>query len=269
MTGNERTRIAVLGTLAESHNVPWARWLDRALEVKEKAALRQRLFLDRSPQSRGVLLLLLSVAFAEVASNVVYVVLVEKAYQLGNGVTAIGIVLILQAVAQVIFGSWAGGVADQLGFKKAASISALFTTPLLLALAFAQNILHVYAVAFLLMLARLLLIPARFGLISRLSDRSRLAEANTAVLILAGAGSFVGPAVAAALLLVADGFSLPLLVAGIGWLLSIPSMVMIQVKSDRPLVNLRPSFLEEVRTGWRLIHKRITIQQVLACLLHY
>jgi len=65
-----------------------------------------RLTLEPLGQARGVALLLVSTAFAEVASNIVYVVLVERAYQLGNGATAIGVVLILQAVAQVICGSW-------------------------------------------------------------------------------------------------------------------------------------------------------------------
>ncbi len=219
------------------------------------------------PSVDGLHMLFVSVAFAEVASNIVYVVVVERAYLLGNGATAIGIVLLLQAVAQVMFGSWAGGITDQLGFRKAASMSALLTIPLLLVLAFAQNILLVYGVAFLLMFARLYLIPARFGLIAQLSDKSRLAEANTAVLILTGVGSFIGPALGAALLLVADRFGLPLLVAGIGWLLSIPPLVLIQVEPMMPFAKLRPSFFAEVRTGWRLIYKRNTIKQVLICLL--
>jgi MFS family permease len=217
-------------------------------------------------QARGVSLLLISAAFAETASNVVYVVLVERAYQLG-GATAIGLVLILQAAAQVIFGSWAGGIADQWGFRKAASVAALITAPLILALAFAQNILLVYFLAFLFMLARLLLIPARFGLVAQLSGKSRLAESNAAILIIAGAGSFVGPAIAAALLFTTDGFGLPLLVAGVGWILSVPPLVMIRPKPAAPPPTRRPSFFGEVQTGWHLIRKRVTISQVLVCLL--
>jgi len=116
------------------------------------------------------------------------------------------------------------------------------------------------------MLARLPLIPARFGLAAQLIDRSRLAETNTAILILAGAGSFIGPAMAAVLLLASDGFGLPLFVAGIGWLLSVPPLAMIQVKSEMPPAGLRLSFLEEVRTGWRLMRRRNTIMQVVTCL---
>lgn len=218
-------------------------------------------------QARGASLLLISTAFSEAASNVVYVVLVERVYQLANGATAIGIVLILQAAAQVIFGSWAGGIADQWGFRKAAGIAALITAPLLLALEFAQNILFIYILAFLLMLARLLLIPARFGLVAQLSDKSRLAEANTAILILAGTGSFVGPAIAAALLLATNDFGLPLLVAGAGWILSIPPLAMIRVEPKIPVAARRLSFFDEIQTGWHLIRKRITIRQVLACLI--
>jgi MFS family permease len=248
-------------------NIREARWQDHASEAAVRAVLPRRLVLDRLPQAPGVLLLLLSVAFAEVASNIVYVALLEQAYQLGDGATAIGIVLILQAAAQVVLGSWAGGLADQLGFRKAAGMAALITIPLLSALALAQNVWIVYILAFLLMLARLLLSPARFGLVAQLSDKSRLVEGNTAVLILAGAGSFVGPAIAAALLLAGVDLSLPLLVAGAAWLLSIPPLLMIQVKPGMSLAARRPAFFDELQTGWRLIQKRRTIGQVLTCLL--
>jgi MFS family permease len=218
-------------------------------------------------KSWGVSLLLISTAFSEVASNVLYVVLIERAYQLGNGAAAIGIVLILQAAAQVIFGSWGGGIADHWGFRKAASMAALLTIPLILALAFAQNILLVFIIAFLFMLAKLLLVPARLGLIAQLSAKSRLAEANTAILILAGGGSFVGPAIAAALSVATNDFGLPLLVAGVGWFLSVPPLVMIRAKSEIPVAARRLSFFDEIRAGWRLIRKRITISQVMVCLI--
>jgi MFS family permease len=245
-------------------NAPEAGWQNRASEVMAPA---RALVLDRIPQASGVLLLLLSVALAEVASNVVYVVLVERAYQIGGGATAIGIVLIIQAAAQVIFGSWAGGLADQFGFRRAAGMAALITTPLVLALAIAQNILFVYILAFLFMLTRLLLIPARFGLVAHLTDKSRLAEANTAILILAGVGSFVGPAIAAVLLVANENFGLLLLVAGAGWLLSIPPLVMIRAKPRTPIAARRLSFFDEMQVGWRLIQKRRTISQVLTCLI--
>jgi MFS family permease len=237
-----------------------------SLGVASSALPTGRLNLAPLGQARDVSLLLISTAFSEVASNVVYVVLIERAYQLGNGAAAIGVVFILQAAAQVIFGFWAGGAADRWGFKNAASIAALLTIPLLFALAFTQNIFPVYILAFLLMLAKLLLIPARFGLVAQLSNKSRLAEANTALLIVAGAGSFVGPAIAAALLLVTSDFGLPLLVAGTGWLLSIPPLIMIRAQSKMPVTIRLPSFFDEVQTGWRLIRKRITISQVLVCL---
>ncbi|MGB3713619.1 MAG: MFS transporter, partial [Candidatus Promineifilaceae bacterium] len=124
-----------------------------------------------------------------------------------------------------------------------------------------------YILAFLLMLARLLLIPARFGLVSQVSDRTRLIQTNTAVLILAGAGSFVGPAIAAALLLATGDLSLPLLVAGAGWLLSVPPLVMIRVKTGSSNSARRGTFFSEFRTSWRLIIKRQAIGQVLVCLI--
>ncbi|HSG18151.1 MAG TPA: hypothetical protein VLE70_17785, partial [Anaerolineae bacterium] len=141
-----------------------------SLGVASSALPTGRLNLAPLGQARGVSLLLISTAFSEVASNVVYVVLIERAYQLGNGAAAIGVVFILQAAAQVVFGFWAGGAADRWGFKNAASIAALLTIPLLFALAFTQNIFPVYILAFLLMLAKLLLIPARFGLVAQLSN---------------------------------------------------------------------------------------------------
>jgi MFS family permease len=223
--------------------------------------------LDGRSQALGVILLLVSAAFTELASNIVYVVIVEQAYQLGNGASAIGIVLIVQAAAQVIFGSWAGGLADRWGFRKAAGIAALVTSLLLPALAIAQDILVVYVLAFFFMLARLLLIPARFGLVSQVSDRANLIQTNTAVLIVAGAGSFVGPAIAAVLLLATNDFGLALLLAGAGWILSVPPLVMIQVKPELPVADRRLSFFDEMQTGWRLIRRRITISQVLVCLI--
>lgn len=238
----------------------------RILGVKSPELSARRLNLVPIGQTQGVSLLLVSAAFAESASNVLYVVLLERAYQLG-GTTAIGLVLILQAAAQVIFGSWAGGIADQWGFRKAAIMAALITAPLVFALAFAQNISLVYFLAFLFMLARLLLIPARFGLVSQLSDKSRLTETNAAILILAGAGSFVGPAIAAALLFTTNDIGLPLLVAGAGWILSVPPLAMIRLEPAKPVTSRRPSLFDEMQTGWRLIRRRITISQVLVCLL--
>ena len=100
-------------------------WQGHGSELTVPSASVRRITLDGRPQFLGVILLLVSAAFTKVASNIVYIVIVEQAYQLGDGVTAIGIVLIVQAGAQVIFGSWAGGLADRWGFRKAAGIAAL------------------------------------------------------------------------------------------------------------------------------------------------
>ncbi len=248
-------------------NAPEARWGNNVAQGMVRRSSTRPFILEWILKDRGLFPLLASVALAETASNVVYVILVESAFQLGDGVSAIGIVLILQAAAQVIFGSTAGSVADRWGFRETARAAALFTIPLILVLAVVQNILLIYALAFLLMMARLLLIPARFGLAAQLSSKTRLAETNTAILILAGVGSFVGPAGAAALFVAGDGFGLALLVAGLGWLLSIPPLIFIRVKPVVDPRDRRASFVGEMKVGWRLIRKRLTISQVVVCLL--
>jgi hypothetical protein len=77
-------------------------WQGHGSEVTVPSAAVRRIILDGQPQFLGVILLLVSAAFTEVASNIVYIVMVEQAYQLGDGVTAIGIVLIVQAGAQTL-----------------------------------------------------------------------------------------------------------------------------------------------------------------------
>ena len=65
---------------------------------------RQRIGV-RAPR---LLPLLLSTALAEVAGGIVYVTLLEKAFELGGGVASVGGVLMVQSIPQVLLGIWAG-----------------------------------------------------------------------------------------------------------------------------------------------------------------
>jgi MFS family permease len=212
--------------------------------------------------------LLGSTAFAEIAGGAVFVALVERAYELGSGTASVGVVLLVQSATQALLGFWAGGLADTWGQRKTAGLVALAVAGLAIGLAFAETILHVYILAFLLMMARLLLIPARFGLVARVTGKSRFVDANTTLALLSGAGSFIGPAMVTVLLLVSDNLRLPLLVAGVGSLLSIPPLVLIKIRSDEGGAAHELNVWTEMRLGWRVIGKRITIRQVLLCLIN-
>ncbi len=237
------------------------------LDVIPPSRSTWRLNLARLARSRRLLPLLFSSAISEVACNVVYIVIIERAYALGEGPASISIVMIIQSTAQVVFGSWMGGLADQLRFKRAAVIAILAIAALVFSLTFAKFVLFVYIIAFLLMLGRLLLIPARLGLVAQVTNNARLIEANTSLSILSGVGSFIGPAIAGMLLLASDDFDPALLVASGGWLLSLLPLTMIRMEPGNPISFRRTSPLEEIRNGWYLIRRRNTIKQVLWCLI--
>ena len=118
--------------------------------------------LARLAPIRGLFLLLFSSAISEVACNIVYIVLIERAYLLGGGPASIGIVMILQSTAQVFFGSWMGGLADQLRFKRAAIIAISAIAALVFSLTFAKVVTFVYIIAFLIMLGGFLFVPEWF-----------------------------------------------------------------------------------------------------------
>ncbi|HSF81942.1 MAG TPA: MFS transporter [Anaerolineales bacterium] len=239
----------------------------RPLDVTPKARITRRLNLARLTLGRDLLLLLFSSAISEVACNVVYIVIIERAFVLGEGPVSVGIVMIIQSTAQIFFGSWTGGIADQLGFKRTAVFAILAIVVLVFSLTIVKVVLFIYIIAFLLMLGRLLLIPARLGLIAQVTDRDRLMEANTSLSILSGVGSFIGPAIAGMLLLASDDFGTALRVASGGWLLSLLPLTMIRMGPGNP-ISLRRTFpLEEIRNGWHLIRRRNTIKQVLWCLI--
>lgn len=64
--------------------------------------LSRRLHLPDVVREPGLLPLLLSTTLAEVAGNIVYVVLLERAYQLGSETASVGGVLVAQSVPQVL-----------------------------------------------------------------------------------------------------------------------------------------------------------------------
>ena len=74
--------------------------------------LRRRLHLSDVLREQGLLLLLLSTALAEVAGNMVYVTLLERAYKLGGEAASVGGVMLAQSVPQVLLGIWAGSLSD-------------------------------------------------------------------------------------------------------------------------------------------------------------
>lgn len=239
----------------------------RPPDATSPARSTKRLSLARLAPSRGLSLLLFSSAISEVACNIVYIVLLERAYLIGRGSSSIGILMIIQSTAPVFFGSWMGGLADQLRFKRSAVIANSAIAALVFSLTFAKIVTFVYIIAFLIMLGRLLLIPARLGLVAQLTDRARLMEANTTLSILSGVGSFIGPAIAGMLFLASDDFAPALLGAGGGWLLSLLPLTMIQMKPGNPIALRRTFPIEEIRNGWHLIRKRSTITKVLWCLI--
>jgi MFS family permease len=226
------------------------------------------LTLARVPKAQGLLLLLVSTAFAEVAGSAVYVILIERAYQLGSGTTSAGIVLLVQSATQAILGFGAGSLADTWGYRKTAMIAGLVVAALAVGLAFTQTILFVYLLAILLMMARLLLLPARYGLVPQLSNKSQFVQANSALALLSGAGGFVGPAMVTALLLLTDSITSPLLVTAVGSILSILPLALISVHPASQSSTKQINVWSEMRLGWQVIRRRSTIRQLLLCLIN-
>lgn len=57
---------------------------------------------------KGSLPLFVFTALNELASNLVFISLMEKANVVGQGASSVGVVLIIQCIAQLLPGSWAG-----------------------------------------------------------------------------------------------------------------------------------------------------------------
>lgn len=231
--------------------------------------LRQWFHLPDVLRDQGFLSLLFSTILAEVAGNIVYVTLLERAYQLGGKAASVGGVMLVQSAPQVLLGIWAGSLVDRLGKPKAAILATLANVALLAGLAMGQTILVVYLLAFLIMLARLVLIPARLALVPHISSKANLVTANTTLAIVTGVGLFLGPAISAALTLLTGGFQIPLFVAGLGFLLSVLPLLSISAPGadTRPVEQV--SIWHEMRTGWRFIRQHKPVWRVLFCLAHF
>jgi MFS family permease len=218
--------------------------------------------------SKGLLGLLISTAFAEIAGGAVFVSLIERAYQLGGGMTGVGAVLLVQSATQALFGFGAGGLADTWGQRKTAGIAALASALLAAALAFSNTMFQVYILGLLLTATRLLLIPARFGLVAQVTSKDRFVDTNTGLALLSGAGSFIGPAMVTTLLIVSDNHYLPPMAAAVGSLLSIPPLALINSRPNTYTDSPRLDVWREMRQGLQVIQKRLTIRQVLWCLVN-
>lgn len=149
---------------------------------------------DKSP-------LFISTAISEIAGNMVYVALVEKVYEQGTGATSVGGVLIIQAITQMVLGTWAGSLTDFLGINKANILGIMSQALLAIGLALSPSIELTYLIAVLIMLARLIVIPARTTVVKQLSTKDNLLKVNTAQSVFTGIGFFLGPAITAALVL--------------------------------------------------------------------
>lgn len=210
--------------------------------------------------------LLLSAALAELAGSIVYVALLEKAYELGGGAASVGGVLIVQSMPQVLLGIWAGNLADRLGKRKAAILATFANAVLAVGLALAHTIVGVYAIAILIMLARLVLIPARLALVSYLSSKAKLVAANTVLTALTSLGLFLGPAIGAVLALRTAGYEVPLVVAGLGLLSSMLPLMLVPTPPPRGIAAEQVSMWQEMRLGWQFIRRHSPIWKVLMCL---
>lgn len=247
--------------------------MDRYTQISEpfgiRAQLRQRLQVPGVLRAQGFLPLLLSATLAEVAGNMVYVMLLERTYQLGEKAASVGGVLLVQSVLQVVLGGWAGGLVNRLGKRQAAILATLVYAILAVGLVAGRAILAVYLLASLITLARLVLIPARQALVPHVSSKANLVTANTGLAIVTGVGLFLGPAISVALTLLTHAFTVPIFVAGLALLLSALPLLSIPA----PGAGARPiepvSVWREMRTGWGFVRKHSPVRHVLLCLVHF
>jgi MFS family permease len=221
----------------------------------------------QKPQRNRSIPLLLSTVLAEVAGNMVYVILMEKAFLFGDKTLSVGFILVLQSAAQTFLGTWEGALTDRLGIRVASIIGLLGQAGLALGLGLSHSIWNIYAIALLTTLARGLIIPARLSLVTRISSRSNNLSTNTAVSVLTGLGLLIGPALAATLTLLSQDVLIPSAVAAILLILSfLPLMSNIDTSQTRPVKNPR-SVKPEVRQLWDMVSTHRPLLQVLVCLL--
>lgn len=210
--------------------------------------------------------LLLSTAIFEVTSNVVYVMFMERAFDLGRGATSVGVFLIIQAGAQLILSSPVGSLVDRMGARRAGIFGLLTQASIALGLASANSIEAIYLLALLITLARLFVITSRLPLVTHLCKRTLYLRTNTAISVITGMGLFVGPTIGAALYLLWENPSLPFMISAVLFTLAaLPLLFLDSPEIGQETVRRKP-FLEEVRAGWDHILNHRPIWEVLACL---
>jgi MFS family permease len=220
---------------------------------------------------KGSLPLLVFTALNELASNLVFVSLMERANAVGRGASSVGVVLIIQCVAQLFLGSWAGSFVDRLGTRKAATIGTIAQAVLTIGLILSRSVAIVYILAFNLMLARLFIIPARLALVRTVTSRTKLLGVNTAIEVLTGTGLFLGPSLGAILVLLTQKSVMPPAVAGVIFLVSaVPSMFVNPARIDPNGGRMArsTSIFVQMRRTWRFIKKHSLIRLLLVCRVH-
>ncbi len=246
--------------------------LYKAQEFRESAPSKIRDFIRlwipplRDLFKKDLSALLISTAIFEVTSNVVYVMFMERVFDLGRGASSVGVFLIIQAGSQLILSPFVGSLADSLGARRAGIFGLVSQVSIALGLAYTKSIEVIYLLAFLITVARLFVITSRLPLVTQLCERTIYLRTNTAIAVLTGMGLFVGPAIGATLYLLWQDPSLPFIIsAGLFLLAAIPLLFVAYPEMGQESMR-RKSVLEEVRVGWNHILNHHPIWEVLACL---
>lgn len=249
-------------------NTAARRYIRVAESVGTRIPLRRLLKLPVTVGEYEFFPLLLSATLAEVAGNMVYVMLMERAYQLGEKVASVGGVLLVQAVVQVVLGGWAGGWVDRLGKRQAALLATLAYAILAIGLVVGQTITTIYLLASLITLSRLVLIPARQALVPHVSSKANLVITNTGLAVVTSVGLFLGPAISVVLTLLTHSFTVPIVVAGLTLLLSALPLLSLRAPGADASPTERVDVWREMRAGWRFVRKRNSVWHVILCLMH-
>jgi predicted MFS family arabinose efflux permease len=208
-------------------------------------------------KTKNLVSLLFSTVTAELAGNVVYVMLMERAFASEGSGAGVGLVLVIQ--------SWAGMLTDRVGTRKASIVGLIAQAILAFGLTSARSIWTISGLAFFITLTRSFILPARLALITRVSDRAGFVKANIAISALTGLGLFLGPALAAALALISKNSTVPLLVAAVLLLSSSLPIITIFPEPPRAKVALRVSIFAEMRQIWQFLTKHRPLWQILIC----
>jgi MFS family permease len=236
---------------------------------------KTKIMVDRMPQSRTsqildvnrMVPLLLSTILAEVAGNMVYVTLMERAFTVGDKSLSVGLILVIQSSAQTFLGTWEGTITDRIGIRKASAVGLIGQAILALGLCLTQSIWIVYAIALLTTFARGFIIPARLSLVTRISSRSGRLRTNTAVSVLTGLGLLIGPALVAILTVLSQDFVLSSVIAAVLLFLSLIPIASGSIGTQPAITNVSKSLSAEIRQVWNFVSSHKPLQQVLVCLL--